>query len=118
MVKLSKLLWMGTFIAGLFTGCGTTAEFTLEVLNPRGDIARPAYLAPNPRVMDLSGKKIGLYWNGKSGGNNLLDVLEGMLKEKYPTATIIQFRGTHQISDDMAADLAKEVDTFIYGVGD
>ena len=115
MIKLTKLLLVCMFMASLLAGCGTA---TLEVMNPRGEIAHPPYVAPNPRIEDLSGKKIGIYWNGKSGGNNLFDVLEGMLKEKYPTATIVRSRGTHQISDDMAAKLAKEVDTFIYGVGD
>ena len=45
-------------------------EFSLEVMNPRGKIDHLPYRAPNPRVTDLSGKKIGLYCNGKAGGDN------------------------------------------------
>jgi hypothetical protein len=40
---------------------------TLEVLNPRAEFEPPPNLAIVPRVTDLAGKKIGLYWNGKPG---------------------------------------------------
>jgi hypothetical protein len=38
----------------------------LTVMNPRGEIAPLLVAAPNPRISDLTGKKIGLYWNGKA----------------------------------------------------
>jgi len=91
---------------------------TLEVLNPRGEIKPPPTLAPSPRVTDLAGKRIGIYWNGKSGGNNFWDVAEGLLKEKFPSATILRYKGPFDLGDKVAENLAKEVDIFIYGVGD
>jgi hypothetical protein len=91
---------------------------TLEVLNPRGEIKPPPTFAPTPRVTDLAGKKIGIYWNGKSGGNNFWDVAEELLKEKFPTATILRYKGPFDLGGTLAATLAKECDTFIYGVGD
>jgi hypothetical protein len=91
---------------------------TLEVLNPRGEIKPPPTLAPSPRVTDLAGKRVGIYWNGKSGGNNFWDVAEELLKEKFPTATILRYRGPFDLGDKVAESLAKEVDIFIYGVGD
>ena len=91
---------------------------TLEVLNPRGEIKPPPTLAPSPRVTDLAGKRVGIYWNGKSGGNNFWDVAEELLKEKFPTATILRFKGPFDLGDKVAETLAKEVDIFIYGVGD
>ncbi len=97
----------------------TMAEgVTLEVLNPRGEIKPPPTFAPSPRVTDLAGKKIGIYWNGKSGGNNFWDVTEELLKEKFPTATILRYRGPFDLGEKTAGTLAKEVDIFIYGVGD
>jgi hypothetical protein len=118
MINALKWLLAGILITAVHSGCMAETKYTLEVLNPRGRIDHSPYRAPNPRIPDLSGKKIALYWNGKAGGNNLFSALEGILKEKYPAATIIQSRGTHQISDEMATRLAKEVDTFVYGVGD
>jgi hypothetical protein len=94
------------------------AQVKLEVLNPRGEIEPPPTLAPAPRVTDLAGKKIGIYWNGKQGGNNFWDVAEELLKEKLPTATILRFIGPFDLGERLAGTLAKEVDTFIYGVGD
>ncbi|HUL20518.1 MAG TPA: hypothetical protein VLZ10_03630 [Thermodesulfobacteriota bacterium] len=95
-----------------------TEAVTLEVLNPRGEIKPPPTLAPSPRVTDLAGKRIGIYWNGKSGGNNFWDVAEERLKEKFSTATILRYKGPFDLGEKMAGTLAKEVDIFIYGVGD
>jgi hypothetical protein len=94
------------------------APVMLEVLNPRGEIVPPPTLAPAPRVTDLAGKKIGIYWNGKQGGNNFWDVAEELLREKFPTATILRYKGPFDLGAKLAGTLAKEVDTFIYGVGD
>ncbi len=94
------------------------ASVTLKVLNPRGEIDPPPTLAPAPRVTDLAGKKIGIYWNGKQGGPNFWNVVEELLKKRFPTATILRRYGPADIGAPSAAKLAKEVDTFIYGVGD
>ena len=91
---------------------------TLEVLNPRGEITPPPVLAPNPRVTDLAGKKIGIYWNGKQGGPNFWDVVEEQLKKRFPAATILRRSGASDLGATLAAKLVKEVDVFIYGVGD
>ncbi len=121
MKRLMNWLFAGMGLVGLLLSSVAVAappQVTLEVMNPRGEISHPPYVAPNARTTDLAGKKIGLYWNGKAGGNNLLDVLESMLKKKFPTATIVRLNGTHQITDSMAADFIKQIDTFTYGVGD
>lgn len=94
------------------------AEVKLEVLNPRGEIEPPVTLVPAPRVADLAGKRIGIYWNGKQGGPNFWDAVGEMLKKRFPTSTILRRSGPSDLGDTMAAKLAKEVDVFIYGVGD
>ena len=90
----------------------------LEVLNPRGEIPPPPFVAPTARITDLAGKKIGLYWIGKAGGNNFWDAVEQLLKEKYPTAKISRYRGPFDLGEKRAVEIAKEVDTILYGVGD
>ena len=94
------------------------ASVTLEVLNPRGEIAPLPTLVPSPRVTELAGKTIGIYWNGKQGGNNFWDVTEELLKEKLPSARILRFKGPFDLGEKLAGTLAKEVDVFVYGVGD
>ncbi len=91
---------------------------TLTVLNPRGAITPPPISAPQPRISDLSGKRIGIYWNGKAGGNYFWNVIEQLLKEKLPTSAVVRFDGAYDIGDPLAAKMAKEVDLFLYGVGD
>ncbi len=95
-----------------------SASVTLEVLNPRGEIPPIPALAPAARVSDLLGKTIGIYWNGKQGGNNFWDVTEGLIKEKIPTAKLVRYKGPFDLGDKTAATFAKEVDVFLYGVGD
>lgn len=91
---------------------------TLKVLNPRGESDPPPNLAITGRVKDLAGKKIGLYWLGKPDGDVFFDRVQKLLEEKFPTATVLRYTGAFDIGDVLAAKVAKEVDTFVYGVGD
>ena len=94
------------------------AEVKLQVLNPRGEITLPPVVAPNGRIADLAGKKIGLYWNGKAGGNHFWNSVEKLLRETLPNTRVVRFEGAFDPGDDLAAKMAKEVDAFLYGVGD
>jgi hypothetical protein len=96
----------------------TTPATTLEVLNPRGEVDPPKTLGISPRVTTLEGKRIGLYDNGKEGFADFLNVIEKLLKEKYPTATVVRFGGAFDCGDPLAAKIAKSVDTVLYGSGD
>jgi hypothetical protein len=66
-------------------------------------------------VKDLADKKIGIFWDGKKGGDNFCIAVEELLKERYPTATTVRLVWGDA---EAAAKAKKEVDTFIYGVGD
>jgi hypothetical protein len=87
-------------------------------MNPRGVLAPPPAVAPTARVTSLSGKKIGVYWNGKAGADNLLSVTGDLLKERLPDSTILHYDGPLDIGDNRAAAISTEADAFIYGVGD
>jgi hypothetical protein len=91
---------------------------TLEVMNPRGEIPPPPFHAPVPRVGNLDGKRIGIYWIGKAGGNNFWDGVEELLNERYPNARTVRYEGPFDLGDARAAEIAREVDTLFYGVGD
>ena len=91
-------------------------KVSIKSLNPQGilDIPTPSGLT-NPRVKDLAGKTIGIIWDGKKGGDNFCMVVEELLKKRYPTAITTRLVW----GDAEAAEKAKkEMDTFIYGVGD
>ena len=90
----------------------------LELLNPRGVIEAKPTLALTPRVTDLNGKRVGLYWNSKPGMDNFFTVFDELLKKKYPTATTNLLRGAFLIRDEDAEAWLPQIDTFVYGVGD
>jgi hypothetical protein len=96
---------------------GKSSE-TLKVLNPRGERDPVPARGISPRVAKLAGKKIGLYWNGKQDGDYFWDTIEKLLQKKFPTATVLRYNGPGDLGETIAAKMAKEVDTFIYGVGD
>lgn len=98
---------------------GTGARpLSLDVMNPRAAIPPPPAIAPNARVQDLSGKRIGIYWIGKPGGDNFFDGLEQLINEKFPTARTVRYKGGFDLGDKRADEVKKEVDAIIYGVGD
>jgi hypothetical protein len=93
-------------------------KIELRVLNPRGEIEAKSAFSPCPCIADLSGKKIGLYSNMKQGMDNFYTVFEELLKKKYPDTTTMNVAGAFLIRDEDAEAMAKEVDAFVYGVGD
>lgn len=65
----------------------------LVVANPvaESDVQR---IEPARRPSDLTGKRIGLYWNLKPGGNVGLDRVEQRLRERFATAEFVRFEGS------------------------
>ena len=115
----TKAAVFALLLACLFiTQACTSSEAKLEVLNPRGEIELPPVSAPSARIADLAGKKIGLYWNEKAGGNHFWNGIEQQLKEKLPNTVVLRYSGAFDLGDSMAAKIAAETDAFLYGVGD
>jgi hypothetical protein len=87
-----------------------------KCLNPRGKIVEPDKLEglSVPRVTGLNGKRIGIIWCEKRGGENYFDVLEELLQRRFPFATILRLIWGAGIEKRVL----EETDTFIYGVGD
>ncbi len=112
------LILSGTMGFGQEASRPVNAPVILEVLNPRGEIEPPPVAGISPRVQKLDSKKIGLYDNGKAGFAEFLDEIERLLKEKYPTITVLRYNGAFDIGDVLARKVASEVDAFIYGSAD
>ena len=98
------------------------ATVQLEVMNPRGEIPPPATLGISPRGGSLDGKKIVLIDNGKYGASNFLAVLADMIKQKYPSATVVMYpKPAAQTITDLPKwypTVKQQGDLFVFGVGD
>jgi hypothetical protein len=116
------LLSAALLLGGLFLAATASAQVTLEVMNPRGEISPPKTLGISPRGGSLDGKKIVLIDNGKYGASNFLDVLAVMLKRKYPSATIVMYpKPAAQTITDLPKwypTVKQQGDLFVFGVGD
>ena len=116
------LLAAALLIGGLCAAGSAAAQVTLEVMDPRGEIPPPPTIGINPRVPDLAGKKIVLVDNGKFGADNFLDVIAQILKQKYPSATIVMYpKPSAQTITDLPKwypTIKQQGDLFIFGVGD
>jgi len=91
---------------------------SLEVCNPRGEVEVPPVYSLSPRISDLTGRKIGLYSNGKHGVNFLFDALESLLKKRFSDLTTVRITGGFEIKNEDAAQFTSEIDGFIYAAGD
>ena len=86
----------------------------LEVLNPVADKPKRKFdLAP--RLNDLRGKTIGLYWNAKPGGNILLERTGQSLKQKIEGIRLKRYNavgssGTAYASLEDLEKMARECD--------
>ncbi len=115
------LLTAGLFFGGWSKAGPANEKVTLELLNPMGVIEPEPFLALRPRLSDYSGKKIALVHNIKPGVPQLFDILEEMLKQKYPGVTIQ--RGFNpgiqaQAQEEHFQSIAKGCDAFVYAMGD
>ena len=121
LVAISLLLAAALVFCGFSAAKPANEKVTLELLNPMGVIEPEPYLPLRPRLSDYSGKKIALVHNIKPGVPQLFDILEEMLKQKYPGITIQ--RGFNpgiqaQAQEEHFQEIAKGCDAFVYAMGD
>lgn len=93
----------------------------LKVVNPRGEIEPAPIFTPAPRLDDLTGKKVALVHNMKSGANTFLDAVEELLHAKYPTVEFIKGYTTTinlAMEPEFYDDVARSCDAFVFGSGD
>ncbi|MBI4295715.1 MAG: hypothetical protein HY667_01215 [Chloroflexi bacterium] len=56
-----------------------------DVLSPWAEVDAIPLKGISPRLPDLAGKKIGLFCNSKRASKPILTVVEGKLRERFPT---------------------------------
>ncbi len=120
--RKGAVLALAFYMASLVVAGTASAQVTLDVMNPRGEIPPPPTVGISPRVNALAGKRIVLIDNGKFGASNFLDVVAQILKQKYPTATIVMYpKPAAQTITDLPhwyPTVKQQGDLFVFGVGD
>lgn len=70
---------------------------SLEIINPvaasQADSDEFEQFSPAPRLDDLTGKTIGLFWNGKPGGGTALQRVKENLSQRYAGISFRDFYG-------------------------
>ena len=89
----------------------------LEVLNPRGVLhSVPVVGLAALRLASLAGKKIALL-SEKPDAAAFFDAMEKLLKERYPTATVLRFpSAASPIVPDNSLEVAAQCDAWMQGV--
>jgi len=91
---------------------------SLRVHNPVATKA-PLYVKSADRPASLAGKRIGLLWNGKPGGDIALNVLEEHLSKRYPDATFWRSDWySYPFTDDQIEKVVEHCDVAIGTTGD
>ncbi len=69
----------------------------------------------NPRVDSLEGKTIGIFWDGKAGGDNFCVAVEELLNRRFPAAKTMRVEWNNVV---LAEEVKKEMDTFVLAIAD
>jgi len=92
----------------------------ITVLDPTNEPIKAAFdMASRPE--SLKNLTLGLIDNGKKNSDYLVTKIAAMLKARYGVKTGGHVRKpspSHGIPEDAAADLAKQVDLVLAGIGD
>jgi hypothetical protein len=94
----------------------------LEVLNPVAEISKTD-ISPATRFNDLSGKTVGLFWNGKPSGEIVNQFTAELLAKKVKDIHFRNYMGSlgsvvRQMSTEDADTIAKECGAVVGAVGD
>lgn len=93
--------------------------YQLEVLNPvassQGDVhqVEPARASPS-----LAGKRIGLLWNLKRGGDVALRRAGALLKERFPDCQIVFYTGHQPTPVPIMEAVKRECDVVLASTAD
>jgi hypothetical protein len=106
----------------------TGAGVQYAVLNPWADADPIPLEGISPRLKELAGKKIGLFYNVKRASQPMLTVVEKKLKERFPTSEIRWYanllppgKGVSELAGaDRTAfeEWARGVDAVVGAIGD
>ena len=93
--------------------------YTLEVLAPeatmQGELESFGAAVRSPT---LAGKKIGLVWNAKRGGDVALDRVGEQLSHRFPDVQFKRYDGNFPCAPELLEKALEECDVFVGSSGD
>ena len=92
------------------------ASSSYEVLSPWAEADPKPLKGLAPRVTDLMGKKIGLLSNNKRAAPLILEVVERILKERFPTVKTSWFKARSFSVSSLEPDNLSKFEDWINGV--
>lgn len=98
---------------------GEKAETGLILLEPVAD-AEPETFPLAPRVLELSGKRIGFLDNSKERADEILAVIEDLLAERFEYASVLRRRKEHYTKNappELIEELGVRCDLVVTAVG-
>ena len=88
-----------------------------EVLSPWADVDPVAARGLTaPRLDNLAGKKIGLFHMWKRASKPILEVLEGKLKDRYPTAEFAWYEESVMNTPEIESPNKAQFEEWLEGV--
>lgn len=98
----------------------------LEVAVPTGRFLTKIPLNPAPRLAGVSGKKIGLLWNGKKNGDLVLERIAQLLGDRFQDVQFVKLKSGADLPwgayphEETVAEIAKTAacDAVIGTMGD
>ncbi len=89
----------------------------LEVLNPVADLPSEP-LKPAPRPTSLDGKRVGLYWNYKPGGNYALERVGEQIKQRFKGVSVKMYSSPRPVLKSVLDAVKSECDVVVGATGD
>jgi hypothetical protein len=93
--------------------------YTLEVLAPeavmQGELEG---FGAARRAPSLAGKKVGLVWNAKRGGDIALDRAGEQLSRRFPDIEVTRYDGNFPCAPQLLEKALEECDVFVGSSGD
>jgi hypothetical protein len=94
--------------------------YKMSVLSP---VAEPAVenaekASPAAREPSLTGKRVGLLWNGKRGGEVALDRIGQLLLERSGVASVKRYNGSFPFPPALLEEAIKQSDVVVGATGD
>ena len=91
----------------------------IEVLNPVAQrLADFRRAAGAPRPSNLEGKRIGLLWNSKRGGDVALETIGTALQDRFPATALVKVWGVMGNPEPTFTKVVQECDVVVGATGD
>ncbi len=91
----------------------------LEVLNPVADLSTEKQQnSVAPRPLSLEGKRVGLYWNYKPGGNHALERIKEALEASHKGIQVKMYAAPRPVPQKVLEAIKTECDVTVGATGD